>query len=200
MAHPTEDAGFRQRIERIEALTQALEDSPDDAARADSQELVHAILELHGAGFGRLLELMGKAGEPGRVLLETAARDELVGSLLLLYGLHPDDLPVRLERALESARPLLRSHGGEVTLLSVSEGIVRLKMEGSCHGCPSSAATLKNTIEEAILAAAPEVSSIVVDGLTPEPPGFVSIGQLTLANGNGHTHTKVEDPHLVGRS
>ena len=53
-------------------------------------------------------------------------------------------------------RPALKSHGGEVTLLGVDDGVVRLKMEGSCHGCPSSAATLKNTIEEAIIAAAPD--------------------------------------------
>ena len=93
----SDDVGFRQRIERIEALTQALEKTPDDATRADAQELVHAILELHGAGFARLLELMTSAGEPGRALLEAAARDDLVGSLLLLYG-SPSRRPARPPR------------------------------------------------------------------------------------------------------
>jgi Fe-S cluster biogenesis protein NfuA len=190
MSHATENAGVHHRIERIEALTQALEQSADDTARANSQELVHAILELQGAGFERVIELLAGAGESGRALLEAMARDELVGSLLLLYGLHPDDLLVRLERALESVRPALRSHGGEVTLVSVSDGVVRLKMLGSCHGCPSSAITLKTTIEEAITAAAPEVKSIKVDGLDAEPAGFVSVGQLLgtgrQASGNGN--------------
>jgi Fe-S cluster biogenesis protein NfuA len=194
------DVGFRERIERIEALTQGLEQSPDDATRADAQELVHAILELHGAGFARLAEIMAAAGEAGRALLESAARDDLVGSLLLLYDLHPDDIALRVERALESVRPSLRSHGGEVSLLGVSSGVVRLKMEGSCHGCPSSALTLKNTIEEAVMAAAPEVASIEVAGLEPDPPGFVSIGQLKGAIGNGHIPTQVDDAVLAGPS
>ena len=46
------------------------------------------------------------------------------------------------------------------------EDAVYLRLEGNCHGCPSSAATMKLTIEEAILAMAPEVTSIEVQGLT----------------------------------
>ena len=200
MAHQNDEVGFRDRIARIEALTQALEQSPDDATRADAQDLVHAILELHGAGFSRLLELMREAGEAGRALLETAARDDLVGSLLLLYDLHPDDLAVRVEHALESVRPALRSHGGEVTLLGVAGGVVRLKMEGSCHGCPSSALTLKNTIEEAVMARAPDLQSIEVEGLQsePQPAGFISISQLQGTPGNGHVRNEVDNATLAG--
>ena len=172
------DVGFRERIERIEALTQGLEQSPDDATRADAQELVHAILELHGAGFARLAEIMAAAGEAGRALFESAARDDLVGSLFMLYDLHPDDIALRVERALESVRPSLRSHGGEVSLLGVSGGVVRLKMEGSCHGCPSSAPRSRTRSKRPSMAAAPEMASIEVAGLEPDPPGFVSIGQL----------------------
>ncbi len=192
------DVGFRDRIERIEALTVRLERSADDATRADAQELVHAILELHGAGLARLVEIMAGAGESGRALLESAARDDLVGSLLLLYDLHPDDIGVRVERALESVRPSLRSHGGEVLLLGVSRGVVRLKMAGSCHGCPSSALTLKNTIEEAVMAAAPDAASIEVVGLEPDPPGFVPIGRLTGVLGNGHVADEVDHAVLAG--
>jgi Fe-S cluster biogenesis protein NfuA len=196
----TDDTGFQQRIKRIESLTEALEQSPHDPTRADAQELVHAVLELHGAGFARLVQLMAGAGEPGRALFDAAARDDLVGSLLLLHDLHPEELSVRVERALQSVRPGLRSHGGEVTLLGVSAGVVRLKMEGSCHGCPSSAATLKNTIEEAIMAAAPDVASIEVAGLEPDPPGFISIGQLKGTLGNGHLPVELDDPSLAGIS
>jgi Fe-S cluster biogenesis protein NfuA len=200
MARPNDDVGFRQRIERIEALTEGLEKSPDAATRTDAQELVHAILELHGAGFTRLVELMTAAGEAGRALLDTAARDDLVGSLLLLYNLHPDDISLRVERALESVRPSLRSHGGEVSLLAVTGGVVRLKMEGSCHGCPSSALTLKNTIEQAVMAAAPDAASIEVAGLEPDPPGFVSLGQLKGTLANGHLPAEVDDTVLAGPS
>ncbi len=202
MARLIEDVGFQHRIERIESLTQALERSADDAARADSQELVHAILELQGAGFMRVIELLAGAGDSGRALLEAMAHDDLVGSLLLLYGLHPDDLEIRVERALESVRPALRSHGGEVTLLGVANGVVRVKMLGSCHGCPSSAITFKTTIEEAITAAAPDLASIEVEGLEAEPAGFVSIGQLLSGdrdgNGNGHVQLEVDKVAVAG--
>jgi Fe-S cluster biogenesis protein NfuA len=74
--------------------------------------------------------------------------------------LHPESLEARVGRALASVRPYLGSHGGGVTLLGVSAGIARLQMEGSCQGCPSSAATMKQTIEQAIFEAAPDLLGI----------------------------------------
>ena len=82
-----------------------------------------------------------------------------------MYGLHPLDLETRVEQALERVRPLLRSHHGDVELEGVIDGVVRLRMQGSCNGCPSSALTLKNAIEEAIYAAAPDVEAIQVEGV-----------------------------------
>jgi Fe-S cluster biogenesis protein NfuA len=61
-------------------------------------------------------------------------------------------------------KPYLHSHGGNVELLGIEEGVVRLRLHGSCHGCPSSSATLKNTIEEAIMEKAPDVAGIRVEG------------------------------------
>ena len=92
-----------------------------------------------------------------------------MASLLLLHGLHPLDLEARVRQALEQVRPYLRTHGGDVELLGVDDGVVRLRMQGSCHGCPSSAVTLKHTIEEAIYDAAPDVAAIEVEGVV-EPP------------------------------
>ena len=65
---------------------------------------------------------------------------------------------------------MLRSHHGDVELVGIMSGVVRLRMQGSCHGCPSSALTLKNAIEEAIYAAAPEVAEIAVEGVVDAPP------------------------------
>ena len=106
------------------------------------------------------------AGEAGAAILDACARDDVVGGLLLLHGLHPLDLEARVRQALEQVRPYLRSHGGNVELLGVGDGVVRLRLEGSCHGCPSSAVTMKQTIEEAILAKAPDVTAVEVEGLT----------------------------------
>jgi Fe-S cluster biogenesis protein NfuA len=197
---PERDDGFSQRIERIEALVQAIERSADAATRADAQELMQAVLDLHGAGLARILEQLAEAGEAGSIVVDALVRDDLVGSLLLLHGLHPLDLATRAERALDTVRPYLRSHGGEVALLGVTDGVVRLRLQGSCHGCPSSAETMKTSIEQAIANAAPDAVAIEVEGIaestTRPPSGFLSVDQLLV--GNGQVRPERDGPTLVG--
>jgi Fe-S cluster biogenesis protein NfuA len=166
---------FQSRLQRLDALLREVEESADPAVAARTREIVQAVLDLHGTGLERLLGHLESAGEAGASILEACAGDEVVGGLLLLHGLHPLDLESRLRRALDQVRPALRSHGGNVELLDVRDGAVLLRLEGNCHGCPSSAATMKMTIEEAIYANAPEVTSIDVQGLTS--------GQTTTPDG-----------------
>jgi hypothetical protein len=68
----------------------------------------------------------------------------------------------------------------------MQDGIVRLRLQGSCHGCPSSAATMQNTIEQAIYAAAPDIVSLEVEGLAAGQPrtvqGFVPLTGITKTN------------------
>ena len=85
-----------------------------------------------------------------------------MASLLLVHGLHPHDVERRIEDALDSVRPYLGSHGGDVKLLGVVDDVVRLEFAGSCKSCPSSAVTLELTVEDAVRAAAPEIASIEV--------------------------------------
>jgi len=198
----TADGEFRQRIERIETLIQSIEQSADPATRASAQELIQAVLDLHGAGFARICDRLADAGEPGRSLLDAIARDDLVSSLLMLHGLHPLDLESRVRQALESVRPFLHTHGGEVELVGIESGVVRLRMQGSCKGCPSSEDTLKNRIEEAIVAAAPDATAIEVEGIakpTAAPPsGFISVEKLWSGNGNGSARPERDGRPMVG--
>ena len=159
------------RVGDIESLIGALEALPDAAARTVAMEAIQAVLELHGAALGRMLELMREqAGEQGGALLASLAGDDRVGNVLMLHGLHPVDTATRVEQALDSVRPYLASHGGNVELLGVDAGVVRLRLEGSCKGCPSSAATLRTAIEEAITAFAPDVLDVVAEGVSQPPP------------------------------
>ncbi len=172
-------------VERIDALVEKIESLPDPLVRADVQEIVQCLLEYHGAAVGRLLHLVQRETGDAHIGQELA-QDELVASLLLLHGLHPADLEVRVQQALERVRPFLQSHGGNVELVRVVEGAVHLRLAGSCHGCPSSAATLKSRIEQAIYEAAPDVAAIeVVDDAQPAGAagGFVALE--TLSNGQG---------------
>jgi len=175
-------SAFERRISDIADLVERLERSADPGLRATAQELVQALMDLHGAGLGRVLELAGQGGAAGPALVEQWGRDPLIRSLLLLHGLHPVDLKTRVLEGLEQARPYLRSHGGNVELVEVDEGgAVRLRMQGSCHGCPSSSVTLKLAIEDAIREAAPDVTTIVVDG-SPAAPAHSALVVLESAS------------------
>jgi Fe-S cluster biogenesis protein NfuA len=168
-------------MQRVEGLVRKIENLPDPEARAVAVELLQSLLEFHGAGLERLLEIVSEEGEAGRRVFERVARDELAGSLLLLHGLHPVPLEERVVRALDKVRPYLDSHGGSVELLGVEGGVVRLRLQGSCKTCPSSSLTLKHSIEEAIYEAAPDVAAIEAEGVAAAAPapsnGFVQIGR-----------------------
>jgi Fe-S cluster biogenesis protein NfuA/nitrite reductase/ring-hydroxylating ferredoxin subunit len=163
-----EKRDLQKRMARIDELVSKIETLADPNARSASRELVQSLMDLHGGGIERMLEIIVDAREPGLPLIDQLAADDLVASLLLLYGLHPLELDTRVLQALDKVRPYLRSHGGNVELLGVDDGVVRLKLEGSCHGCASSALTLKLAIEEAIYDAAPDVIALEVEGVVQQ--------------------------------
>ncbi len=132
-------------------------------ARERAEELVRLVADLYGAGLERLLDLMHEHGRLDDETLDAVAGDELSSGLLLVHGLHPYDVATRVEHALQSVRPYLGSHGGDVELLEVADDVVRLRLLGSCDGCASSSVTLKLAVEGAIEAAAPEITAIEVE-------------------------------------
>ncbi len=168
---------FQGRLQQLEALLRDAERSADPAARTRLQQIVQAILDLHAVGLERLLEHIAAVGPAGDQIADACAGDDIVGGMLLLHGLHPLDVEDRVRKALESVRPYLRSHGGNVELIEVADGIVRLRLDGSCHSCPSSSVTMQQTVEEAIYAKAPEVVAVEVEGLTT--PAFSENGDAS---------------------
>jgi Fe-S cluster biogenesis protein NfuA len=148
---------------RIEELLGRIRSAGDPGTAETAEEVVRLVVELYGAGLERAVELAGPE------VTERLAGDELVASLLVLHGLHPRDTETRVVEALDKVRPYLGSHAGGVELLGVDpEGVVRLRLEGSCDGCPSSTMTVKLAIERAIEEAAPEVAGVEVENLTRE--------------------------------
>jgi Fe-S cluster biogenesis protein NfuA len=164
-----ESREFQNRIARIEELVQAIEGLADEKARSQARELTQALLDLHGRGLNRALEIVFDSSDDGHMLINKLAEDDLVSKLLLLHGLHPLDLETRVRHALAEVKPRLGLHGGNVELLGVTpDGTVRLQLEGNCEGCPSSRVTLKYSIEEALYAAAPDIMVLEVNGLVAE--------------------------------
>jgi Fe-S cluster biogenesis protein NfuA/nitrite reductase/ring-hydroxylating ferredoxin subunit len=170
-----DDQGLQERVARMETLLGEIESLTDPNARSKAAEMAQVLLELYGEGLARMMEVVAQ-GEKSERAFEAFAEDELVSHLLLLHGLHPLDVETRVVRALEEVRPYLQSHGGNVELLRIEEGVARVRMEGSCDGCPSSAVTLKLAIGEAVLKAAPDLEGIEAEGVTePKPaPTFVA--------------------------
>jgi len=158
--------------DRIEALLEQVEQLPDAGARDTALELVQGLLDLYGEGLARIVGHVAERDDDGE-LAEALGGDELVAHLLLLHGLHPVPLDARVRGALDEVRPYLETHGGNVALLGVDEGVVRLELQGSCSGCPSSAVTLKLAVEEAIHKAAPDVTEIVAEDA--EQPALIQL-------------------------
>jgi Fe-S cluster biogenesis protein NfuA/nitrite reductase/ring-hydroxylating ferredoxin subunit len=156
------EGDFRAAGERINALLDASA-SGGVVAKERAEQLVRLVADLYGSGLERLLSILYELGRLDDEALAALAADDLVSSLLLVHDLHPYDVVTRVEHALDSVRPYLGSHGGDVELLSVGEDVVRLRLLGSCDGCPSSSVTLKLAVEGAIEAAAPEIVRIDVD-------------------------------------
>jgi len=153
-----------ERVAQVEGLLEELEALPDRVAQEKATEVVQALLELYGEGLARLVPLLDEEGR------RAAADDELVAHLLLLHDMHPVPLQERVEDALEGVRPYLESHGGGVQLVGVEDDVVRLRLHGSCEGCPSSTMTLKLAIEDAIYKAAPEVTDVEAEGVSKSAP------------------------------
>jgi Fe-S cluster biogenesis protein NfuA len=180
-----EEKEFQKRVQNIEGLVRKIEALTDSEARASAIELMQSLMDLHGAGLERMMEITWEAGEPGRGIIDGFARDDLVGSLLLLYGLHPLDLEARVAGALNKVGPYLRSQGGSAELLGVTDGRVRIRLERSTNGCASTAQALKQAVEEAIYEAAPDLTSLELETAAEQPliSGFVPLENLRGKSG-----------------
>jgi Fe-S cluster biogenesis protein NfuA len=164
----------------IERKLEALQGRLDPRAFDQAVELLQLVSELYASGLARVMEL---ADLHAPQLVGYITADDLLASLLVANGLHPDALDVRIARALDGVRPFLAGHGGDVELLDIDEhvGAVRLRLLGSCDGCPSSAVTLRTTVERAIVDAAPEI--VIIDVEEPSDHAVatpLSLGTKTM--------------------
>ncbi len=174
-----EKKNLRAVGDRIEQLLDELRAAADPRLYGQAEEMLGLVTDLYGGGLARIVEIVG---EKDPAVLGLLSHDELVSSLLLVHGLHPDDLATRVARALEGVRPMLAQHGGDVELLDIDAvaGAVHLNLLGSCHGCPSSTLTLRMAVETAIAEAAPEIQIIDVEQPTEESPPVGEPVPITL--------------------
>jgi Fe-S cluster biogenesis protein NfuA len=192
-----EQPSVRELSERIDALLDELGDRAMPAVMERVEELLQCVMALYGSGLDRIVEVVG--GDTLRVL----ADDDVVGNLLVLHDLHPDDVDTRVQQALDRVRPYLGSHAGGVSLSGVDEnGVVHLRLEGSCDGCPSSSLTVKSAIEDAILMVAPDVVAVEADGMVDEAPALLQIQPFRPDGERGGRWERLDldvAPRTIGR-
>ena len=153
--------------DRIERLLEEVRSMANPPAWQRVEELMRTVVELYGEGLRKIVDVVATPGLSGEEIGARLLDDKLIESLLLIHGLHPEDFAARVVKALDRVRPYLGSHGGEIELVHAEErtGEVKLRLGGSCDGCPSSILTVKLAVEGAIKELAPEVSRIEVEGI-----------------------------------
>jgi len=67
----------------------------------------------------------------------------------------------KVEAVMNKIRPMLQADGGDVELVSIEDGVVTVRLQGACAGCPMSQMTLRNGIERILKQEIPEVKSVV---------------------------------------
>jgi Fe-S cluster biogenesis protein NfuA/nitrite reductase/ring-hydroxylating ferredoxin subunit len=171
MSPATLSEGHDALLLRVQELQAKLDSAGDPATRDLAEELVSAVVQMYGAGLERIVGSLLDAGEDGERLAAALAEEELVAALLLIHDLHPVPLGERVQGALEQVRPYMESHGGDVELLSLEEGVARISLQGSCSDCAASAVTLELAIKQALEEAAPDLEGLEVEGVTPTATG-----------------------------
>ena len=150
-----EQLSYQEAWEHIADLAEGLTEHPDAKVGERVAELLDWIDAVHRDGLGRMIE-MTRAWR-GEIFLESLARDELVGTMLNAYGLGEgldDEAEAEVQKAVDAAmaeiKPLVESHGGDIEVVSVIDGVVSVRMHGTCNGCASSSATLTYGLEAAL--------------------------------------------------
>ena len=155
-------------LERVQELQDRLDSVGDSTTRNLAEELVSAVVQMYGAGLEGILERLLAGGEAGEQIAVSLTEDPFLATLLLIHDLHPVPLEARVQEALDSVRPYMESHGGNVELLSLENGIARIHLRGSCSDCSASAVTLELAIKQALEQAAPDLEGLEVEGVAPQ--------------------------------
>lgn len=158
-----------QSVRRLEELISTLDALPDTSAAEPARELVALVLDLHGISLARLMTIL--ASMPGSdQILARLIEDDQVRAMLLLHGLHPEDMEARVRKAVDRLRPHLGVHGLRLVVVAIERGAVRLRVSSDNGTAPKASLmmTLPVEIENAIMQAAPDAEDISIEGLRPQ--------------------------------
>ena len=173
------DGEFQEQVRQLGKLIAQFDELPDGATKTAARDLVRLLMDVHGRGLERVMEIVFDSGDSGQKIIDRLGQDSIVGNLLLLYSLHPDGLEARIQSALDRMRPQLRKLACTIELENVQEGAVQVRLATSGHSCGSSTKDLRSIVEDGMFEFAPDVTSLEILGLEePTPAGFVTLESL----------------------
>ena len=173
------DSEFQEQVRQLGKLIAQFDELPDGATKTAARDLVRLLMDVHGRGLERVMEIVFDSGDSGQKIIDRLGQDSIVGNLLLLYSLHPDGLEARIQSALDRMRPRLRKLACTIELENVQEGAVQVRLATSGHSCGSSTKDLRSIVEDGMFEFAPDVTSLEILGLEePTPAGFVTLESL----------------------
>jgi Fe-S cluster biogenesis protein NfuA/nitrite reductase/ring-hydroxylating ferredoxin subunit len=194
----SEEISADRLVARVQELQEALGQAADPRGRELAEELVAAVVELYGEGLRRIVGMVEEAGDGAARVRDRMTGDGVVASLLLIHDLYPVPLEDRVKEALDSVRPYLESHGGNMELLGIEDGVARLRLQGSCKTCPASSATLELAVKQALDEAAPDLEGLVVEGIERAPAAPAAGTELPVVQVAPQTAGATPSWHDVG--
>jgi len=182
MPAPNPDGDINAYGERLQKLLAQVEALPYPGAKELIQDCMESVLGFYGAGLKRILQVVSEDGPEGRKVFRDLIRDDVVKGLLLVHDLHPLNLEARLLEALDKVRPYLKSHGGNVELISLENNVARLRLQGTCQSCASSSVTLELAIRHAIEQACPDLVHFEVEGVTQDKSAASQVSRRAVTD------------------
>lgn len=165
-ANPPEPS-FEELANRVDEAVAAVA-GLDEPARAAAEELQAAVEAVHRAGLVTIVRAL-RADEATRGVLFELVDDPVVHLLLSLHGIVRPDPVTNANQVLETVRPQLHSHGGDVALVRIEDGTAFVRLEGACNGCSMSSVTLRNLVQEALVEGVPAITAVEVVAAEPSP-------------------------------
>ncbi len=182
---------FQHLLEWLGTGLERMEEIQDEKTREEVFAFLEGIDVLHRQGIGRILDLIANLG--GQQAVERISQDPVVRTLLDMYDLPEADEKTQVERVLEDVYPYFQSHGGRLDLLGVENGRVRVRLSGSCEGCPGTATTLQRVVEEALREGFPGFEELVAEEPPPAPKNIVELGRRPLRRPRWVSAGQMED-------
>ncbi|MFC4945123.1 NifU family protein [Pseudonocardia sp. GCM10023141] len=171
------EPSFEELAGNVDSAMKAVSEL-EPPARAAAEELKAAVEAVHRSGLVTIVRSM-QSHPAARGLLFELVDDPAVHMLLSLHGIIRPDPVTMANRVLVEVRPQLQSHGGDVSLDRIEDGIAYVRLEGACNGCSMSSVTLRNLVEGALVAGVAAITGVEV--LPNEPsPTLISVDSLFM--------------------